>query len=220
MHFNGFYIDLETSDEDYLFIDVDGFTVIVKRECEGIVVDIYPLHVADDPIASTYAFHSELTQEPCKEITTMTHTATKTYLVGVIERAIAYYEVEAEDARTAAENWEDGEFQDRDDEALASEGPCNVRERQPDGTFRKLRRPVPRLRPCRVPGASRHRAGLARSGGHPPPRVRLLRTGAGNPQSQRPVIASARLISTPRAGISFPDPTARMNLNAVSLPCS
>jgi hypothetical protein len=68
----------------------------------------------------------------------MTNNATKTYLVGAIERAIAYYEVEADDARTAAENWQDGEFSDRDDEALESEGPCNVRERQPDGSWRKL----------------------------------------------------------------------------------
>jgi hypothetical protein len=66
----------------------------------------------------------------------MTNTATKTYLVGVIERAIAYYKVEAEDARTAAENWQDGEFHDRDDEALDTEGPCNVREKQPNGTWR------------------------------------------------------------------------------------
>src|SRR5271170_6836758 len=68
----------------------------------------------------------------------MTTTATKTYLVGVIERAIAYYKVEAEDARTAAENWQDGEFHDRDDEALDSEGPCNVRERQANGGWMKL----------------------------------------------------------------------------------
>jgi hypothetical protein len=68
----------------------------------------------------------------------MTNTATKTYLVGVIERAIAYYKVEAEDARTAAENWQDGEFHDRDDEALDTEGPCNVREKQPDGKFLML----------------------------------------------------------------------------------
>jgi len=68
----------------------------------------------------------------------MTNTATKTYLVGVIERAIAYFEVEAEDARTAAENWQDGDFQDRDDEALESEGACSVREQQPDGTWKKL----------------------------------------------------------------------------------
>lgn len=65
----------------------------------------------------------------------MTKTATKTYLVGVIKRTISYFEVEAEDARTAAENWQEGEFWDRDDEALEAEGPCNVREEQPDGTF-------------------------------------------------------------------------------------
>jgi hypothetical protein len=70
----------------------------------------------------------------------MTKTTTKTYLVGVIERAISYFEVEAEDARTAAENWQEGEFSDRDDEALEAEGPCNVREEQPDGIFLKLPR--------------------------------------------------------------------------------
>lgn len=70
----------------------------------------------------------------------MTNTATKTYLVGVIERSISYFEVEAEDARTAAQNWEEGEFRHRDDEALESEGPCSVRERQPDGTYLKLPR--------------------------------------------------------------------------------
>jgi hypothetical protein len=69
---------------------------------------------------------------------TMSNTATKLYDVGVIERAIAYYEVWAEDARAAAENWQDGEFSDRDDEALDSEGPCVVREREPDGTWRKV----------------------------------------------------------------------------------
>jgi hypothetical protein len=70
----------------------------------------------------------------------MTNTPTKTYLVGVIERSIAYYEVEAEDARTAAENWHDGEFHDRDDEALESERPCNVRAEQFDGSWLKLPR--------------------------------------------------------------------------------
>jgi hypothetical protein len=68
----------------------------------------------------------------------MTNNATKTYLVGVIERAIAYYEVEAEDPHAAAENWEEGQFYDRDDEALDTEGPCNVRERQHDGKWRKV----------------------------------------------------------------------------------
>jgi hypothetical protein len=68
----------------------------------------------------------------------MTNTATKTYRVAVIERALAYYEVEAENPRAAAENWQDGEFYDRDDEALDSEGPAIVRERQPDGSWQRV----------------------------------------------------------------------------------
>jgi hypothetical protein len=68
----------------------------------------------------------------------MTTIATKTYHVGVVERALAYYTIQAEDARTAAENWQDGEFIDLDDEALDTEGPCNVLERQPDGSCRKV----------------------------------------------------------------------------------
>jgi hypothetical protein len=68
----------------------------------------------------------------------MTNTPTKTYLVGVIERAIAYYKVDAEDARSAAENWQDGEFHDRDDEALESDEPCNVCVKHADGTWMLL----------------------------------------------------------------------------------
>jgi hypothetical protein len=68
----------------------------------------------------------------------MTNNATKTYHVGVIERAISTYEVEAEDARAAAENWHEGEFFDHDDEALDSEGPCHVYEKQRDGSWRKI----------------------------------------------------------------------------------
>ncbi len=70
----------------------------------------------------------------------MSDTLMNTYRVGIIERALAYYKVEAEDPRTAAENWSDGEFEDRDDEALDCEGPCNVRERQQDGTWREVPR--------------------------------------------------------------------------------
>jgi len=70
----------------------------------------------------------------------MNDTASKTYRVAVIERALAYYDVEAESPRDAAENWQDGEFFDRDDEAIESEGPCNVRKRQPDGTWRIIPR--------------------------------------------------------------------------------
>jgi hypothetical protein len=46
----------------------------------------------------------------------MTNSAKKTYLIGVIERAIAYYMVDAADARSAAEDWQDGVFHHRDDD--------------------------------------------------------------------------------------------------------
>jgi len=59
MNLNGFHIDIDSSDAECLPIDVDGFTVIVKRETEGIVVDVYPLHVVDEPITSTYTFRSD-----------------------------------------------------------------------------------------------------------------------------------------------------------------
>jgi hypothetical protein len=76
--------------------------------------------------------------QPKEGVPTMNNTATKTYRVAVIERALAYYDVEAENPRAAAENWSDGEFRDRDDEALDSEGPTIVRERQADGTWRRV----------------------------------------------------------------------------------
>jgi len=63
MKLNGFFIDTAASNEQYLFIDVDGFSLSVKREDEGIVVDVYPLHFVGEPVASTYAFHSEVTAE-------------------------------------------------------------------------------------------------------------------------------------------------------------
>jgi hypothetical protein len=71
----------------------------------------------------------------------MTGTATRTYRVGVIERAIACYEVEAEDARAAAENWHEGEYRGLADGSAEHEETCSVREQQPNGTWRKVPRP-------------------------------------------------------------------------------
>ena len=68
----------------------------------------------------------------------MTHHATKTYEVTVIDRFHAHYRVHAADAREAAENWGDGEFKGRDDEPFDDEGPCAVRERQTYGTWREV----------------------------------------------------------------------------------
>jgi len=60
-----FKIDKTNSDEQYLYVDIEGRgTVVIKREDEGIVVDIYPLHKFDDePVVSTWATTNELLDE-------------------------------------------------------------------------------------------------------------------------------------------------------------
>ena len=56
-----FKIDATNSDDEYLYVDVKGLgTVIIKSESEGIVVDIYPLHVVDEAVASTWAHINDL----------------------------------------------------------------------------------------------------------------------------------------------------------------
>lgn len=55
-----FQIDRAASDETYLSVNVAGVaTVTIKRETEGIVVDIFPKGCRE-PAASTYAFDSDL----------------------------------------------------------------------------------------------------------------------------------------------------------------
>lgn len=60
-----FRIDLNSSDEETMFIDIPShcMTVIIKREHEGIVVDVYPLEVADEPIATLCAFIEDAVNE-------------------------------------------------------------------------------------------------------------------------------------------------------------
>lgn len=60
-----FHIDEANSDDQYLYVEVTGFgTVCVKREDEGIVVDIFRRMPTDDPdrdcVASTWAHVSDL----------------------------------------------------------------------------------------------------------------------------------------------------------------
>jgi len=56
-----FKIDEDASDETYLYVDVkDRGTVIIKFEDEGIVVDVFPFQVADEPCATTWAHLSDL----------------------------------------------------------------------------------------------------------------------------------------------------------------
>lgn len=61
IQFHEFHIDLPSSDEDHLHVDcARGFTVAIILTDEGIGVDIYPLSVADAPIASTWAHFNDL----------------------------------------------------------------------------------------------------------------------------------------------------------------
>jgi len=45
---------------EYLHVRVNGtIDVQIKREYEGVVVDLYPIQVVDEPIASTYAMYGD-----------------------------------------------------------------------------------------------------------------------------------------------------------------
>ena len=45
----------------YIHVDVLGRgTVVIKAEDDGIVVDIYPFHVVDEPVATTWAHMNDL----------------------------------------------------------------------------------------------------------------------------------------------------------------
>lgn len=59
-----FIIDDVNSDEEYLYVDIQGLgSVQIKAQPDGIVVDIYPLYVKDEPVASTYAHINDLVVE-------------------------------------------------------------------------------------------------------------------------------------------------------------
>ena len=59
-----FVVDELNSDDKYLFVDAKGKgTVVIKNEEEGIVVDIYPLSVTDEPVASTWAHNNDLMED-------------------------------------------------------------------------------------------------------------------------------------------------------------
>jgi hypothetical protein len=60
IQFHDFQVDLASSDQDNLFVNVRGFAVAIITTDEGIVIDVYPRSDADEPIASTYAFDSDV----------------------------------------------------------------------------------------------------------------------------------------------------------------
>jgi hypothetical protein len=66
-----FYVDEVNSDDEYLYVDVIGKgTVVIKREDEGIVVDIFgidkpgfDMRDARNPVATTWVHDNDLIEE-------------------------------------------------------------------------------------------------------------------------------------------------------------
>lgn len=68
---NSFHIDEDNSDNEYLYVDVVGKgTVVIKKEDEGIVVDIFgidskvrEMSKARGPVATTWVHDNDLMEE-------------------------------------------------------------------------------------------------------------------------------------------------------------
>lgn len=60
-----FHIDEASSDEEYLYIDIPslGGSIVLKKEKEGLVIDIFPLQVADEPINSMTIWNDDFNKE-------------------------------------------------------------------------------------------------------------------------------------------------------------
>lgn len=64
MIINQFFIDEDNSIDDDLVIDIAGKgTVIIKSNSDGVSVDIYPLHVVDEPIFTGYVLNEDFNEE-------------------------------------------------------------------------------------------------------------------------------------------------------------
>ena len=47
----------------YLLVRVKNMSIQIKADDEGVVVDIYPLFNAEEPIATTYAHYTEAEED-------------------------------------------------------------------------------------------------------------------------------------------------------------
>jgi len=61
MSIDAFHFDEANSDNELLFIDIEGGgTVVIRRGDDGVSVEIHSLAVSDGPVAETWATWSEL----------------------------------------------------------------------------------------------------------------------------------------------------------------
>tara|TARA_R100001082_G_scaffold90582_1_gene57130 strand:- start:397 stop:579 length:183 start_codon:yes stop_codon:yes gene_type:complete len=56
-----FIVDESASDDNNLYVDITGVgTVAIALNDEGVVIDLFSLHVTDHSVASTWATYDEL----------------------------------------------------------------------------------------------------------------------------------------------------------------
>lgn len=61
---NQFYVDKDNNDDEHFYVDIAGKgTVCIISNQDGVSVDIFPLHVADEPLASMYVLNDDFTEE-------------------------------------------------------------------------------------------------------------------------------------------------------------
>lgn len=61
---NPFYVDVDNNDEEHFFVDIEGRgTVMIVANQDGVSVDILPLHVVDEAIASMYVLNEDFIKE-------------------------------------------------------------------------------------------------------------------------------------------------------------
>ena len=58
-----FTVDEASNDDQHFYVDTPLGTFALQITDEGLLCDIFPLVVSDSPVASCYAFTSELTEE-------------------------------------------------------------------------------------------------------------------------------------------------------------
>lgn len=59
-----FYIDQANTDDERIYVDVAGYgSVSIVKSPDGLAVDIYPFHVADEPAASCWADLDDLVED-------------------------------------------------------------------------------------------------------------------------------------------------------------
>ena len=59
---NTFHIDETNSDETYLYIDIPSknASIVIKREDNGIVIDIFPAIASSEPVASLWVHDNDI----------------------------------------------------------------------------------------------------------------------------------------------------------------